>query len=56
MGRKSGGTQKVDQTSEVVQHNIPEEFRPYLQKQMRLADALLQEDLHTIWRSAISWI
>ena len=44
MGRKSGGTQKVDQTSEVVQHNIPEEFRPYLQKQMRLADALLQED------------
>ena len=44
MGRKSGGTQKVAQTSEVVQHNIPEEFRPYLQKQMRLADALLQED------------
>ena len=44
MGRKSGGTQKVDQTSEVVQHNIPEEFRPYLRKQMQLADALLQED------------
>ena len=44
MGGKSGGTQRVQQQSEVVQRSIPKEFKPYLQKQMQLADAILQED------------
>ena len=44
MGGRSGGTQRVQQQSEVVQRSIPKEFKPYLQKQMQLADAILQED------------
>ena len=47
MGGSSGGgggtgTQNVNTT--VTQTNIPEEFYPYLQKQMQMADALLQQD------------
>jgi len=47
MGGKSGGgtsrsTQNV--TSTVTQSDLPKEFYPYLQKQMQMADALLQQD------------
>ena len=47
MGGSSGGgggtgTQHVHTT--VTNTNIPEEFYPYLQKQMQMADALLQQD------------
>lgn len=47
MGGSSGGgggagTQNVNTT--VTQTNIPKEFYPYLQKQMQMADALLQQD------------
>jgi len=47
MGGSSGGgggtgTQNVNTT--VTNTNIPEEFYPYLQKQMQMADALLQQD------------
>ena len=52
MGGKSGGTQRVQQQSEVVQRSIPKEFKPYLQKQMQLADAILQEEEEVVipWR------
>jgi hypothetical protein len=46
MGGSSGGggssTQNVRST--VTQTNLPKEFYPYLQKQMQMADALLQQD------------
>ena len=47
MGGRSGGgggssTQNV--TSTVTQTDLPKEFFPYLQKQMQMADALLQQD------------
>lgn len=46
MGSSSGGggssTQNVRST--VTQTNLPKEFYPYLQKQMQMADALLQQD------------
>ena len=48
MGGSSGGggtsrsTQNV--TSTVTQSDLPKEFYPYLQKQMQMADALLQQD------------
>ena len=47
MGGSSGGgggtgTQNVNTT--VTNTNIPKEFYPYLQKQMQMADALLQQD------------
>jgi len=49
MGGSSGGgssTSNVRQsgTTEVINSNIPKEFYPYLQKQMQMADALLQQD------------
>jgi len=39
-----GGTSVQNVTSDITQTNIPKEFYPYLQKQMQMADALLQQD------------
>ena len=45
-GSSGGGTSRSTQnvTSTVTQSDLPKEFYPYLQKQMQMADALLQQD------------
>ena len=44
MGRKSGGTQRVQQESTVTQKSFPDELMPYMQKSLQMADALMQQD------------
>jgi hypothetical protein len=45
-GSSGGGTSRSTQnvTSTITQSDLPKEFFPYLQKQMQMADALLQQD------------
>ena len=43
-GGGGGGSSTQNVTSTVTQTDIPKEFYPYLQKQMQMADALLQQD------------
>ena len=43
-GKSGGGTSNQNVTSTVTQSNIPKEFYPYMQKQMQMADALLQQE------------
>ena len=41
MGRKSGGTQRVQQESTVTQKSFPDELMPYMRKSLQMADALM---------------